>query len=119
MLIHLGGLQNLSLQELNDFLDVTLAHEISDQVKNLLIDLKGDDSIILNDSKDVVDVVLEDLEVVFAQLQDLVENDHLHVVVIVLLQQIQIALNCHFNGTGSCSELCDRVSALEENGRTL
>ena len=40
MLIHFGSLDNLTLQELDDFLDVPLADEVSEEVKNLLVDLK-------------------------------------------------------------------------------
>ena len=40
MLIHFCSLNNFTLQELDDFLDVPLADEVSEEVKNLLVDLK-------------------------------------------------------------------------------
>ena len=113
MLVHLGSFQDFSLQELHNLLDVALTHEIGDQVEYFLVDLKRYDCIILNNSQDVIDVFLKNLEVVLAQLQNLVEHDHLHVVVIVLLQQIQIALNGHLDGARSRRELSNCIGAFE------
>jgi len=40
MLVHFGRLDNLTLQELHNFFDVSLAYEVGEQVEHLLIDLK-------------------------------------------------------------------------------
>lgn len=68
MLVHFGRFDNLTLQELHNFFYISLADEIGEQIKHLLIDLKRDHSVVFNDRQDVIDVVLQDLEVVFAQL---------------------------------------------------
>lgn len=87
MLIHLGSLDDLTLEELNDLLNVALAHKICDKIEHFLIDLERDDSIIFDDSQDVRDVVFEHFDVVFAKGKDLLKNNHLHIVIVVLLQQ--------------------------------
>ena len=119
MFIHLGCLDDFALQELHDFLDVALADEVSDEIQHFLVNLKRDHCLILDDGEDVVYVILENLHVVMSELQDFLKNDDLHIVVIVLLQQVQVALNGHFNSARSRRELCDRVCALKQHRWTL
>ena len=85
MLIHFGRLNDLPFQELDHLLDIPLAHQVCDQVEHLLINLERHDRIILNNGKYIIDIVLQHLEIVLSQLQDLVQNDHLDIVVIILL----------------------------------
>jgi len=42
MFVHLGGLEDLALQELNNLFDVTLAYQVGKELKHFLVDLKGD-----------------------------------------------------------------------------
>ena len=119
MFIHLGGLQNFTLQKEDDLLDVSLTNQVSDKIEHLLIDFERNGGIVTDDCQDVVDVVLEDLGVVLAELKDFLENDDLDVVVIILLEKVQITLNGNFDGARCCGELSDCVGALEEDRWTL
>ena len=113
MLIHLGSLDNLSLQEQDNFFDVALADQVCNQVKNFLVDFQGYDSLVLDDGQDIIDVILKNLHVIGPQLEDFLEDDDLDIVVIVLLEKIQVALDCNFDSTWRRRQLCDRIGALE------
>ena len=119
MLIHLGSLDDLTLEELNDLLDVALAHQVSDKIEHLLIDLERDDIIIFDDSQDVRDVVFEHFDVVLAKGKYLLKNNHLHIVIVVLLQKAQVALDSNFDCTWSRCQLCDSIGAFKKNTGAL
>ena len=100
---------------MNHFLDVALADEIGDELEDFLIDLDRDHVVVLDDGKDVIDVVFKHFDIVFAELQDFVEHDNFNVVVIVLLKKVEVALNRNFDGAWGCRQLGDCVCALKKD----
>ena len=119
VLVHLGSFDDLTLQELNHLLDIALADEVCDEVEHFLIDLQRDNSVIFDDSQDVGDVVLQHFDVVLAEGKDLLEDDHLHIVVVVLLEQAQVALDCNFDRAWRRCQLCDSIGAFKEHTGAL
>ena len=118
-LFHFGSFNNFTFQKLDNFLDVSLTDKISDQIKNLLVYFERGQCVVFDDGQDVVDIVFQNLGVVFAQLENFLEYDHFHVVVIILLEQIQITLNGYFDSTRSRGELSDCVGAFKQYRWTL
>jgi len=96
--LHFAGPSYLSLQEDDHLFDVARTDQVGDEFKHFLVDLQGDGCLVFDEAQDVGDVVFKNFRVLLPQLQELVENDHLHVVVVILLKQVQIALNSDLDG---------------------
>ena len=98
MFLHFACPRYLSLQEDDHLFDISRTDQVSNEFKYFLIDLQGDSCFVFYEAQDVGDVVFKNFCVLLSQLQELVENYHLYIVIIVLLKQVQIALNSDFDG---------------------
>ena len=114
MLIHLSSFYNLSLQELDDLLDISLTDKVSDEVEYFLIDLERNYSVFLDNGQNIVDVVFKYLGVIFAKLENFFKNYNFDIVIIVLLKKIQVALNGNFYGAWSSSKLCYSICTFKQ-----
>ena len=104
---------DFAFKERDDLLQVSLADQVCYKFEDLLVDFKRNYGLVLYDVKDICGVVFEYLCVHPAEGQNLIKNDDLHIIVVVIIHQVQIALNGDFNSTWGCSKLSDGVCTFK------
>lgn len=89
--------------------------EIGDKLEHSLVNLDRLNGILIDEVDNITQIIFEELAVVFLESKDSVQNNQLDVIVILILDQIDVALNCNFDGGWGSGQLYDCISALKEN----
>jgi hypothetical protein len=74
---------------------------------------------LVNRVKDIRDVVLKQFCIFLTQLNDLIQYDQLHIVVVLLCEQVEVRLDGDLDGCRSRSQLSNSVGTLKEYRRAL